>query len=422
MNGKQLSILDQDDSFFERKRSWSTSKHRLLLRYLQAFCYVLGSVSQRLNYVDGFSGEGKYEEGIGLESFVDKSPFWKSYNHKFSDTDGSPLIALRCSNIFHDEDRVRLNCFFVEANRDANIKLQENCESVSQNKFYRVYEPNKFGDLLTEILGDLEGLPTLFFLDSFGIKGITFEQIKTIADYLRNAKGELFLLFHNTTVARSAGQSTSTTDNPSSIKAGLTITKHLTNFLGQGSEEVWKSKWAELKSQPQEFERWALQYFKSRLIDEGCFQSVTSFAVKETYKQTRPEYSIVACSNKPDKAFGELLNDFIYHEKRLLFFKDSHQHQGITKFLENEWEREKAEQLKKLDNELPTLLASVGQSWQSVDKFITKIILNRDEIGLLSRSHYREAILELYRNGQLEARNLGKKGGVTLQSEIKLRH
>ena len=46
MEGKQLSLFSEEpensENFFERKRDWSASKHRILLKYLQAFCYNLG--------------------------------------------------------------------------------------------------------------------------------------------------------------------------------------------------------------------------------------------------------------------------------------------------------------------------------------------------------------------------------------------
>ena len=57
---KQLSIFDQQSNdnqdFFNKKRSWSASKHRILLKYLQSFCYTFSKDHTKINYVDGFAG------------------------------------------------------------------------------------------------------------------------------------------------------------------------------------------------------------------------------------------------------------------------------------------------------------------------------------------------------------------------------
>jgi hypothetical protein len=91
MEGDQLSLplgnSNDSENYFTRKRSWSASKHRILLRYIQSYCYNLGGngnyQSEHLNYVDGFAGIGKYTEGRGIEDFVNNSKFWSKYKHEF---------------------------------------------------------------------------------------------------------------------------------------------------------------------------------------------------------------------------------------------------------------------------------------------------------------------------------------------------
>lgn len=87
-NNEQLSLFntgDNSDDFFNKKRDWSASKHRVMLKYIQAFCYNLQSQSQvlNLNYVDGFAGEGKYNSGVGIKDFVETSSFWKKHQEFF---------------------------------------------------------------------------------------------------------------------------------------------------------------------------------------------------------------------------------------------------------------------------------------------------------------------------------------------------
>jgi hypothetical protein len=63
---------DDSENFFNRKQNWSIIKHRVMLRYIQSFCYNLGGDSEyqskTLNYVDGFAGEGRYEQGMVLRN------------------------------------------------------------------------------------------------------------------------------------------------------------------------------------------------------------------------------------------------------------------------------------------------------------------------------------------------------------------
>ena len=120
------------------------------------------------------------------------------------------------------------------------------------------------------------------------------------------------MLFHNIQVARNAGQYKTTYPNFKEQQTAESFIKNLTNLLGVDSDMDWKPKWLELKDQPQEFERWALEYFKERMRKEGGFKGVTSFEIKETYNDIRPQYSIVVGSNHPEKAFGYFLNNFVF--------------------------------------------------------------------------------------------------------------
>jgi hypothetical protein len=67
---------------------------------------------------------------------------------------------------------------------------------------------------------------------------------------------------------------------------------------------IGNHKWLTLKDQPQQFERWALRYLKTRLRRESQFKGAASFEIKETYNETRPQYSILVCSNHPKRRLG----------------------------------------------------------------------------------------------------------------------
>ena len=395
-----------------------------MLRYIQSYCYNLGGnkayQSESLNYVDGFAGIGKYTEGIGIEDFVKNSKFWSSkYEHDFENTDGSPLIALKCAKLFREEKRVNLKCFFIESKRDFNKKLRNNCETVGEGLSYKIYKPQTFEVAFPELMTDLENYPTLFFLDTFAVKGMNFDNICEIGNYVSQYKGEVFLLFHNIQVARNAGQYKTTYPNFKEQQTAESFIKNLTNLLGVDSDMDWKPKWLELKDQPQEFERWALEYFKERMRKEGGFKGVTSFEIKETYNDIRPQYSIVVGSNHPEKAFGYFLNDFVFEENKLLFFQDNYE--GIQKFLDKEWQAEEKKRLAIIKAQSLEILHQIKPEWQSFEDIITYIILKMDDLGCLKRTQYYKDILgSLYQEGRLEIQNPGSRDPYTLKSLLRI--
>jgi three-Cys-motif partner protein len=427
MSPKQLSLFEQDpddtSSFFTRKRSWSAAKHRIMLRYIQAHCYNLGGTksyqSQYLNYVDGFAGTGKYDEGIGIEDFVDNSTFWSKYERAFLNTDGSPLIALKCAKIFAREGRVNLRCFFTEENKNLNQQLKINCNDIGEGLVYKIYEPQEFSIALPQIMSDLSNYPTLFFLDAFGVKGVNFKQICEIANYVNSYKGELFLLFNNRSVARSAGHYKLSYKNDKEKKTSETYTEHLTKLLGYNSDLEWKIKWLEYQDENQKFEKWALDYFKNRLKKESNFKGVASFEIKETYQDIRPQYSIVVGSNHPQKAFGELLNEFIYKENELLFFEVDTSGNN-KKFLKKIWESENNERISKIEPLILEILRLKIKQWKPLKDVITILILEIGNLGYLGRPKYREIMLKFYKNNIIEARELGKRGNLTLENDVRI--
>lgn len=262
---------------------------------------------------------------------------------------------------------------------------------------------------------DIEKYPSLFFLDVFAVKGLNFSEIIQICNYLNRYKGELFLLFHNRAVARHGGQYTIKSNDDRMIKAAGTYTQNLTDLLGNDS---WKDKWQELKNYPQQFENWALNDFKERLLSSSQIKGVKSFEVKEFYDDTRPQYSIVVCSNHPQKAFGELLNDFIAEENELLFYKETNE--KIEKFLDAEWQRDVLQKKRNIKNSVIEILAKKGSQSIILKDAITYLILEHDELGYLKRKQYREIMIELYHEEKFSAENLSKKSQLTLNSKIKV--
>ena len=94
-----MSRTDRDASYQGREQT--LVKHVVLEKYLERFAVIVGSWSDTINYVDGFSGP------------------WNIRSDEFADS--SFAIALRVLRRAREALRargrsLRLRCFFIEAN------------------------------------------------------------------------------------------------------------------------------------------------------------------------------------------------------------------------------------------------------------------------------------------------------------------
>jgi hypothetical protein len=205
------------------------------------------------------------------------------------------------------------------------------------------------------------------------------------------------------------------------IKAATAYCQNLTELLGSNSDRDWKQKWLELKETPQSFEKWALEYFKNRMRLESGFKGVTSFEIKETFQESRPQYSVVVGSNHPEKAFGEFLNEFVWEEERLLFCKEN-KTKEVKQFLDKEWDTENQKRILEITPKAIEILSNIMPEWISFKEAITRIILELNELGRLKRTQYYNDVLGvLYKQGRLEIRNPGSRKPYTLDSLLKLK-
>jgi three-Cys-motif partner protein len=87
-------------SFHADVRLWSEIKHDILRKYLRLFVNKLGSAG-RIYYIDGFAGQGKYDDG----------------------KEGSALIAARLAAKDAAKGKDVLRCINVEAEADARVRV-----------------------------------------------------------------------------------------------------------------------------------------------------------------------------------------------------------------------------------------------------------------------------------------------------------
>jgi three-Cys-motif partner protein len=163
------------------------AKHEILKRYLEAWFPILGSRHQRVIYVDGFSGPGRYTGG----------------------EPGSPLIALQVAVEHKAKHKNLLQgevvFLFVDERKDRVEHLKSELARVPLPKNFKVgAEEGRFDELLLGLLRRLKEdkkslAPSFVFIDPFGFSGVPFELVRQV---LQNPHCEVFITFMVNAVQR----------------------------------------------------------------------------------------------------------------------------------------------------------------------------------------------------------------------------
>src|SRR5512135_2995543 len=135
------------------------AKHEILRRYLGAWFPILGTYNQRIVYIDGFAGPGRYKGG----------------------EIGSPIIAiqeaLKHSHRLHNN---QLSFLFMDERVDRIEHLKYELSQIPiPTNFYVNAETGRFDCELKKLLDKLESegsklAPTFAFIDPFGFAGLPF--------------------------------------------------------------------------------------------------------------------------------------------------------------------------------------------------------------------------------------------------------
>lgn len=152
------------------------AKHEILRRYLNAWFPILNRWNQRIVYIDGFSGPGRYKGG----------------------EKGSPRIALEVAINHCQTMRGELVFWFVDERIDRILHLKQELQGLSIPAHFKVKpESGKFHEKLGMLLDSMEAkrsnlAPTFAFIDPFGFSGIPFTLIERL---LKQERCEAFITF-----------------------------------------------------------------------------------------------------------------------------------------------------------------------------------------------------------------------------------
>jgi three-Cys-motif partner protein len=170
---------------FSQVLPWSEYKHELLKKYLHVWCSKLGYISNELAFVDTCAGAGVYGDGH----------------------DGSPLIAARWNEHPMLRKRgTRITVHAFETDPENAAALRQNLAPWLEMLPPRahVYERSFFDDM-GEVLFQTRSMPTLFFLDPFGITDITADRLRPLLNDKNRESTEVLVRADPTMLARFAG-------------------------------------------------------------------------------------------------------------------------------------------------------------------------------------------------------------------------
>ncbi len=156
-----------EKEFFESPTESSQVKILVVTKYFQAWANVMLSVIKRstrgakvLGYLDLFAGPGKYEDG----------------------SLSTPIEVLKHA-IGHDELKDRLVCVFNDRDPGHVEQLKENIAAIPGIETLK-YQPKFFGVEVGAEVADMlqknSNIPTFFFIDPFGYKGLSLDLIYAV--------------------------------------------------------------------------------------------------------------------------------------------------------------------------------------------------------------------------------------------------
>ncbi len=154
------------ESFFDEQSEQSQVKAAIVSKYFWAWAKIITNVQQRarrekkIAYIDLFAGPGRYKNGakstplLILEQAV-----------------AAPVFSDCLVTLFNDKDSANTSTLLEEINKIPGIKTLK-------------YEPdiytNAVGDQIVKKFEELALVPTLFFVDPWGYKGLSLRLINSV--------------------------------------------------------------------------------------------------------------------------------------------------------------------------------------------------------------------------------------------------
>jgi three-Cys-motif partner protein len=158
--------MSPTNSFFDESREQSIIKAKIVKDYFWAWAKVIiGSLKrsgrgEKIAYIDLFAGPGRYKDG----------------------TKSTPLLILETA-IADPEMRRRLVTIFNDKNSDNSKSLEGAIEllpGIEKLKYKPSVENEEVGEKIVAMFRKMSLVPTLFFVDPWGYKGLTLQLVNSV--------------------------------------------------------------------------------------------------------------------------------------------------------------------------------------------------------------------------------------------------
>src|SRR5208282_70488 len=149
-----------DSQFFDESREQSQIKARIVAKYFWAWANVVKKFSQRLAYIDLFAGPGRYEDG----------------------TLSTPILVLKTA--IEDEDMRGMIVTLFNDKDAANVGKLEKAIAALPGIDKLTHKPQVtnevIGNDIAKRFAALKLVPTFFFVDPWGYKGLSLKLINSV--------------------------------------------------------------------------------------------------------------------------------------------------------------------------------------------------------------------------------------------------
>lgn len=155
------------NSFFEEQTEQSLVKSTIISKYFDAWANVVISVqkrnlqfSQKIAYIDLFAGPGRYKNGAQ-----------------------STPVKILTNAIAKPELRKRLITIFNDKDENNSITLQKtinNIPGIETLKYKPSVHNHEVGEEIVEMFEEMNIVPTLFFVDPWGYKGLSLRLVNSV--------------------------------------------------------------------------------------------------------------------------------------------------------------------------------------------------------------------------------------------------
>ncbi|NLB48425.1 MAG: three-Cys-motif partner protein TcmP, partial [Erysipelotrichia bacterium] len=153
-----------NEGFFNESTEQSIVKARIVKKYFDAWSKVIvpraKSKSGRLAYIDFFAGPGRYKDGK-------KSTPLLILESAIRDDDLSNMLV----TVFNDKDI---------ANTDSLRKAIFELPGVERLKYKPIVRSDEVGENIVQMFETKKTVPTLFFIDPWGYKGLSLRLINAV--------------------------------------------------------------------------------------------------------------------------------------------------------------------------------------------------------------------------------------------------